>query len=207
MLRADQVDGWIGSHGPWLYWRNPRLDVWPWVLRDGVLPRTETGQKGQVPAMESRPGHIYFMTDHTPRARAAGFVGGEPHLRIDIRKLDISRFATDEDRIRAHKKPKGGDFEETQLPGWRDLPERTDALVGDWMNTYSKILDQSEWVMYSMERLTVAYAGSVPFESFEVLPPYLLTDWEPADPGEEYVATPKGAVPRHYLGDPAYFLR
>lgn len=201
MLTKAQRDEWVDEHGPWLYWSLPNQRLWPWVLRDGIQPRDITGQAGISPGMSSRPGHIYFMTDCIPAARVAASVVNEPHARVDIRRLELHRFATDEDRLDAGSSLASHTGAVRQLPRWDELTERPMGMqVGDWMNEHTVIVDQCEWVRFSMRWLTVAYRGGVDASILEFLQLYLDLDWEVARPGERYLELPRGATPAHYIG-------
>jgi hypothetical protein len=201
VLTEEQRDAWIWDHGPWLYWSlyNPRL--WPLVMRDGIQPSIVTGQKGLHGEMPPRPGHVYFMTDPTPAARLAAGVVNEPQARVDIRNLCLDRLATDEDRVGAHRPLSTHRYEVQQLPRWNELPERPEEMTAaEWMNEHSEIVDQPEWVWHSMTELTVAHRGAVKFELMEVLPLYVLEDWEPAAEGETFSPDP-GPPPQDDTAD------
>jgi hypothetical protein len=201
VLTEELRTTWVAEHGPWLYWslNNPRL--WPWVLRDGIQPSDVTGRPGLLPGMESRPGHIYLMTDWIPRARIAAFVVGEPAVRVDMRALELDRFATDEDRMGATRALLDHAPEVKQLPGWSQLSRRpATTSAAQWMNDNSQVVDQAEWVCFSMSEYTVAYRGGIEIALLEVLPLYVRDDWEPADPGEEFVQPPPGTPAAHFTG-------
>lgn len=201
MLTATQRDAWILDHGPWLYWTLATSWQWPWILRDGIQPSARTGRVGVTVDMVSRPGHIYFMTDCIPAARIVAQASGEPDARVDIRMLDLARFATDEDRLDAGRPLANHDGPVKQLPRWAELPERPHGTsVGEWMNEQSSIVDQAEWVWHSMVGLTVAYRGGVEAAMLEFLPRYLSLDWEPACPPDECVEHPRTSPRSHFIG-------
>lgn len=150
--------------------------------------------------MASRPGHVYFMTDPTPRARLAAGAGAEPHARVDIRSLHLKHLVTDEDRVGAARPLSTHRWVVQQLSGWGELPARPRKMpAGEWMNLHHDIVDRPDWVWHSMTELTVAHRGGVEAALLTFLPLY-MGDWEPADPGEVYVEQPPGAPVAHYLG-------
>lgn len=208
MLAPEQVELWVRERGPWLYWSFSNERLWPWILRDGIQPQDVAGVPTLLAGMEPRPGHIYFMTDPTPRARFAAFVGNEPQVRVHMGHLDRANFACDEDRIGAHRPLASHRDEVKALPRRRCLSARQPGMkAGDWMNLHADIVDQPEWVWHSMHELTVAYLGGVPADVLDILPLHVLDDWEPADAGETYVEVPDGKRPAHYLGDMAALAR
>lgn len=197
------MDEWIAGHGPWLYWCINDPTLWPWVLRDGIQPRMVTGQAGLHATMGSRPEHIYFLTDMTPRARLVAGATGEPQARVDIRSLDISRLGSDEDRVYGGVPLERHSPDVKALSRWAELATcGPDETVGDWMNRQTGIVDQPDWVQFSMENLTVAYRGNVVVDHLELLPLYLKCDWEPAEPGEEWPGSAGASGPAHYTGPP-----
>lgn len=201
-LTEELRNKWIWNQGPWLYWHFSNARLWPWVLRDGIQPRTVTGQTGQHLNMKSRPGHVYLLTQPTPAARLAADVIGEAQVRVDLRRLHLDRMATDEDRVGA-KKPLAQQRDVVKdLSDWAHLPERQPSeQVGDWMNTNAGIVDAPDWVFHSMTEYTVAHRGGIPAHLCEWLPLYLLDDWEEADPNELYVEVAPGQRAQHYKGD------
>jgi hypothetical protein len=201
VLTAEQRDAWVWDHGPWLYWALFSQEVWPWVMRDGIQPRSVTGQSGMTSAMESRPGHIYFMTEPTPLARRAAGVVNEPQVRVDIRRLKLCLFATDEDRVGAQRPLAQHRQTVKNLSGWSDLTDRAPGVsTGEWMNQNTDVVDRADWVWHSMTELTVAYNGGVGRDLLELLPLYVHDDWRPAQPGEEYVKQPLGHPAQGYIG-------
>lgn len=208
MLTGEARDAWIRGNGPWLY-ACIRKYQWPFILRDGYLPRSETDEPTMLPAMEPRPGYVYLLTDWTPTARLNGGVHGlgEPQFRVDIRSLDRARFACDEDRIGATRPLLKQREEVKALPGWDELDERKDGeTVGAWMNRHEHIVDQSEWVHFCMTENTVAYKGGIPAKLIVPLPLYFDDDWEAAELGERCEPPPKGSPPKHYKGAPEVYF-
>lgn len=80
-LTAEQIEEWIGDHGPWLYWCT-HAPLWPWILRDGIQPREPTGQGGLHADLRSRPGHVYLLTDWIPLGGLLGAPARQQHAGV-----------------------------------------------------------------------------------------------------------------------------
>ncbi len=202
MLDAGARDSWIEANGPWFYWAVWNLKLWPWILRDGIQPQTESQQRGLHAELPSRPGHIYFLTDWIQAAwEAAGTV--MPSCRVRIEHLELERLATDEDRVSAALRRGSQPEPASPLPGWDEVgrcPEPDD--LGEWMNARSSVVDQTEWVSFSMRNRTVAYRGSVPRRHLEILYSSIEEWWEPAEPGEVFSEATEPAA--HFIGPPSF---
>ena len=207
-ILEGQREAWVREHGPWLYWCNWKTRLWPWILRDGIQPPSATGQSGMHAGMPSRPGHVYFLTEPTPRARLAANAGTEPQARVNIRDLDLDRLATDEDRVNYALSPPAHQARIWSLPGFRDLPDRPGKeRLAAWMNEHAAVVDQPAWVLFSMEHRTVAYRGGVAISQVDIIAPYICDDWEPACPGESFVEQSIGTPAAHYKGPPKHHPR
>lgn len=204
MLSASDILAWVDDYGPWLYWGVSHPARWPWILRDGIQPRTTAGVSGSMGKnMESRPGCIYFLTDWIYAARRASGVTGEPQVRVDIRGLDPARFVTDEDRIAADTAWGRQTAAIQGLPGWGTLTgPSSPSQVGAWMNSNAAVVDQREWVLHSMRGHSVAYVGGIAISDVEIIGPYVRDDWDPAPTGEPYTSAPAGQPPKYFKGLP-----
>lgn len=180
MLTREQLDRWIAENGPYLGHEVARETMIPFVLRDGLLPRTLTGQNrnGSNPRLHSREGHVYLGTGPFLTANYMA-----PTFLVDLRKLDPGRIDIDEDRVFEYLNQAARDLPGAELlaqarPGKQDL-----ISGGDWADRWSAICDQPEWVLYGLDMGSCAYRGRVPTRALKLNPrEYAVCDWEPAVP-------------------------
>jgi len=163
-LRRDWLDDWVRNGGTdgWFYHRVFAEQLLPWILRDGLLPRSQTRVSGLQPGMPSRPTHIYLVTHTDRRAfEEAGMGSGPPHLAVHAGSLDPDAIDSDEDKIGADlTKPPAAVL---TLPGasslrWRQRGE----LVWKWAAANTGVIDQPEWVKHSLQQGAVAYRKPIP---------------------------------------------
>jgi hypothetical protein len=145
-----------------LYFRVSPDTLIPWVLRSGLQPRSITGVASRQPNLASRENHVYLGTSSDPNSSYRSGVGfGDPHFWVEIASLDPERFCSDEDRITAHSALHD---KVSHLPGYGSLswPTPRTPEVALWMDKMTSIVDQEEWVEFSLDHGSVAYRGGIP---------------------------------------------
>jgi hypothetical protein len=152
-LRPSDLRSWIAEHGPYAY-HETGLDNIDSILQQGIQSGDDYQDMGL--GGTQREGVAYMWLPNSKR----NLVGQFP-IRIDLRKLDPSKFVNDEDAA----EDLGFDPE--------DATSRED--LGDWVQGQPEF-DQPHNVLRGMKGGTVAYLGYVPPQAVEANP-----DWF-ADP-------------------------
>lgn len=74
------------------------------------------------------------------------------------------------------------------LPGFGEIPRqpRESRLLPDWMNEHEAVVDQSDWVAFSMHHGTVTYKGTIQLDTgtASLLTPSVREHWATAGPNE-----------------------
>lgn len=177
-INPAYLDQYMQIHGPYMY-HDTWDDAIPFILRDGLLPRTVTGAASDWdgdPSLESRPGHSYIgRGSYLDTIQGSGRGRG---LRIDLRELDPGLIDSDEDHMQHLMPDPHGNL------GWQP-PEGYNSY-GHWADHNSKLIDHPENVAHSLDRGSLAIRGGVPAHAISIDPYWRPPgDWPAAAPDEE----------------------
>jgi hypothetical protein len=161
----------LTESGPWLYHEVGRERMVASVLRDGLKPRSLTGENRNPhrPEINSRPDHVYLGSiEHLD------FLCGRPSFQVELCVLDPICFDTDEDQVFRYLNLRFGRGGESapndlpELPGAAELEAarpRGAQSGGDWADDWHDVLDQPAWVAWSLSQGSLAYHGPVPLDA------------------------------------------
>lgn len=163
MLTAELLHRYVRARGRFLYHVTDTTYISS-ILRRGLIP--QSGQSQFAPSL-LRPGHVYLCNRITALRSLAGHFDcswGDVALRVDVLRLSVKRFNTDEEYWRGYEYPDG------RIVGsaWADL-RRAFPKIDEPHEVYSCLLHFG----------SVAYGGSISPENLEVCRapgPYRLED-------------------------------
>jgi hypothetical protein len=161
-IDPEALMAWADKPGSgWLYHRVAIEQLLPWVMRDGLIPRAQTGQRGIHLNMPSRDTHVYLSTADDPRKFfAAGMGEGHAHVAVHVSRLDPELLDSDEDKIGAYATAPPSAV--LRLPGADSLPWRADGEpAADWAKRHSATIDASAWALHSLAGGSIAYRGRI----------------------------------------------
>jgi hypothetical protein len=126
----------------------------------------------------SRRGHIYLGTEQGAELAMAGVL----ICHVDLVQLHPDYIDADENKVGAH----GSHDQLAHLQRASELrPRRESEAGGDWALEHAHIIDQPEWVAFSLSQGAIAYAKPIPPSAITIDPEF-ADAWETAAPGAVY---------------------